>query len=477
MRIRHANLQLRPKKGEVVPLEVTLETGENTTLGISYTTNDDDRPRALPLHRFLLPWSALTRPADPTPDAARDIPELKGGDWARGRDVFFSDQAQCAKCHQVRGRGGKIGPDLSNLIHRDYESVLRDIRSPSATIHPDYLTYLVELKDGRQWVGVPRTEGDELIIGDQQGREFRARRSDVEALHPSALSIMPEGLEKALGPERMRDLLTFLLTEPLQPAPLERDGAPPPRKRAEVDAALKDSAPPAADARKLHIVLAAGKKDHGINEHDYPLWQKRWATLLSLADGVTVETSDGWPTAEQWQKADVVVMYSSNPGWNADRGKDLDAFLARGGGLVLIHWGVNGGEAPDEYAARVGLAWGKGAKYRHGKQEIHFTRSKNPIVRNFDKLELDDESYWSLTGDATKVDVLATGMEEDKPRPLFWTREQGKGRVFVSIPGHFTWTFDDPLFRILILRGIAWSAGESVDRFNELATVGARMGY
>jgi putative heme-binding domain-containing protein len=471
-----ASLKLRPTKGEPIPLEVRLATGGETTLEVSYATNEDKRPRALPLHRFLVPWAALERPKDASLDADRDIPELKGGDWARGRAVFFSEEAQCSKCHQVHGRGGRIGPDLSNLIHRDYESVLRDIRLPSATIHPDYLTYLVELKDGRALVGVPRTEGDMVVLGDAQGRELRFGRADVEAMHPSALSVMPEGLEKAVGPERMRDLLTFLLTEPLKPAPLERDGAPPPRKRAEVEAVLKGSTPPAADARKLRIVLAAGKKDHGLGEHDYPLWQKRWTTLLSLADGVTVDTADGWPTAEQWGKADVVVIYSSNPGWNAERAKDLDDFFGRGGGLVLIHWGVNGGEAPDEYAARVGLAWGKGAKYRHGKQELDFGKSKHSIARNFDKLELDDESYWNLTGEPTRLNVLATGMEEDKPRPLLWTREPGRGRVFVSIPGHFTWTFDDPLFRILLLRGIAWSAGEPVDRFNELATVGARVG-
>jgi putative heme-binding domain-containing protein len=474
--ITQVQLDLQPKKGEPTLLEISLRTGENTRLDITYSTNEDFRPRALPLNRFLLPWAALERPKDAPLDADRDIPELKGGDWARGRDVFFSDQAQCARCHQVHGRGGKIGPDLSNLIHRDYESVLRDIRLPSAAIHPDYLTYLVELKDGRALTGVPRSDGDMLVIGDQQGREFRVKRADVEEVHASPLSVMPEGLEKAVGPERMRDLLTFLLMEPLRPALLERDGAPPPRKRAEIEAVLKDSAPPAADARKLRIVLAAGKKDHGPGEHDYPLWQKRLTTLLSLADGVTVETADGWPSAEQWQKADVVVMYSSNPGWKADKGKDLDAFLERGGGLALIHWGVNGGEAADEYAARVGLVWGKGAKYRHGEQKLDFGGSKHPIARNFDKLELDDESYWNLTGDATKVDVLATGVEESKPQPLFWTREQGKGRVFVSIPGHFTWTFDDPLYRILLLRGIAWSAGEPVDRFNELATIGSRVG-
>ena len=49
------------------------------------------------------------------------------------------------------------------------------------------------------------------------------------------------------------------------------------------------------------------------------------------------------------------------------------------------------------------------------------------------------------------------------------------GRVFVSIPGHFSWTFDDPLFCVLLLRGIAWAASEPVDRFNELATPGARV--
>ena len=467
---------VNPKKGEPVPLEVELQGETKYALNVSYYTEEDDRPRALPLNRMLVPWAPLTRPADAPLDADRDIPELKGGDWVRGREAFFSEGALCAKCHSVHGRGGRIGPDLSNLIHRDYESVLRDVRYPSAAINPDYITYFIEMKDGRALIGVPRTEGDEVVLGDERGKEFRLKRSGVDAMHPSALSTMPEGLEKAVGPERMRDLLTFLLTEPLRPAPPDRDGMPPPRKRAAVDAVLKGAAPLPAAPRKLRVVLSAGPKDHGPGEHDYPLWQKRWKTLLSLADGVTVETAEGWPAAGQWETADVVVMYSNNPGWKADRAKDLDAFLERGGGLVLIHWAVNGGDAADEYAARVGLASGKGAKYRHGPQKLDFGGSKHPIARNFDKLELVDESYWDMTGDAGKVDVLATGDEEGKARPLLWTREQGKGRVFGCIPGHYTWTFDDPLYRILLLRGIAWSAGEPVDRFNELATVGARVG-
>jgi putative heme-binding domain-containing protein len=467
-------IKVTPKKGELVPVEVVLTSGGATSLSVTYATQEDSRPRALPLARLLLPWARIgTRPEAP---AERAIPELQGGSWVRGREVFFSTQAQCSNCHKVRGRGNEIGPDLSNLIHRDYESVLRDIRDPSAAINPDYITSLVELTDGRILSGVVRSEGERLLVGDSAGRTTAVPRKLVETVTPSPSSIMPTGLDQTLGKERLRDLLTFLLTEPLTAAPLEHDGAPPPRRRAEIEAALRGSESPAGPPRKLHIVLSAGPKDHGPGEHDYPLWQRRWFNLLSLAEGVTVSTASGWPTPGHFAKADVIVFYSNNPGWSADRAKELDAFLARGGGLVYIHYAVDGHRDVEAFADRIGLAWRGGAsKFRHGPLELDFTGSKHPIGRNLGKLSLIDESYWNLAGDPKKVDVLATGAEEGSPRPLIWVKEQGKGRVFVSIPGHYTWTFDDPLFRLLLLRGIAWAAGESVDRFNDLAAVGARV--
>ena len=96
---------VNPKKGEPVPVEIELQGETKYALNISYYTEEDDRPRALPLYRMLVPWVAATRPADVPADADRDIPELKGGDWARGREVFFGQQAQCAKCHAVRRPG------------------------------------------------------------------------------------------------------------------------------------------------------------------------------------------------------------------------------------------------------------------------------------------------------------------------------------------------------------------------------------
>ena len=60
-------------------------------------------------------------------------------------------------------------------------------------------------------------------------------------------------------------------------------------------------------------------------------------------------------------------------------------------------------------------------------------------------------------------------------QPIFWTTETGRGRVFGCVPGHYVWTFDDPWFRLLLLRGIALAAGGDVHRLDPLARLGARV--
>ena len=96
-----------------------------------------------------------------------------------------------------------------------------------------------------------------------------------------------------------------------------------------------------------------------------------------------------------------------------------------------------------------------------------------------------DEHYWALTGELDKITVLATSQAgpvrgskgppkpeelDGKEWPLFWTKEVGKGRVFGSIPGHNLFTFNDPYFRIVLLRAMAWTMRESFDPFKPLVT-------
>jgi putative heme-binding domain-containing protein len=461
------------------------------TLEITWRTSADSTARPFPLRRFYLPWAEPK--AEPAPLATeRVVPELAGGRWLAGRRLFHSEQLACAKCHRTRGEGSAVGPDLSNLLHRDYASVLRDIREPSAAINPDHPAFNVDLTDGESLTGVVTGESAaELRLADATGKTVVLPRAKVKSLRASTLSLMPEGLLASLNAEQVRDLMTFLLTVPLEPAPIEGNTPPPPpRKRAEVEALLASQSAIGnrqspinqsllTSSPTMNVVLCAGPKDHGRGEHDYPLWQRRWSKLLPLADNVTVSTADKWPSPEQFAKASVICFFNNNPVWDEARGKELDAYLARGGGAVYFHWAVEARTNALAFARRIGLASDSSKlKYRHGP--IDFVFHEHPLAKGFNATSFTrekfvDETYWNFQGDPKDVQLLASAPEDGRLTPQLWTRQVGKGRVFVAVPGHYNWTFDDPVFRVLALRGICWAAGQSEDRLVELATIGARI--
>lgn len=288
--------------------------------------------------------------------------------------------------------------------------------------------------------------------------------------------------------------------------------APKPRSRSEVEAVLAKAPKPSAakQLRELNIVLVAFKKDHGDNEHDYPLWQKRWAVLLGGKDAgqenqvnlygpapkkkrglagapkVNVSTAYGWPSAEQFEKADLIAAFCYVQ-YDKEKLRDLEKFLSRGGGYVILHPAViipEGVNIVDEAAQLMGLAWEYGyTRWRHGRVSLKITAADHPICLGLpETIDLLDEAYWPLKGDRSKVTILATSDEtisedsdQTKPEPMFYCYEYGKGRVFSCIIGHYTWTFDDPYFRILMLRGMAWAANESPYRFDRLALRGIEL--
>ena len=444
-----------------------------------------DRWRPFPVRRFLPHWvgDADTSGIAAKPDGGgrRTDPEITGGNWLHGRRLFLSDRLACARCHVVDGEGAKVGPDLSNLVHRDTASVRKDIRFPNAALNPDHLASRIDLRDGTSRQGIVQREADGVLhVVTAGGAVERIARTEVASVTPSPVSLMPEGLWEAMSETERRDLLTFLLTRPLEtPAvPPEVQGQKRPAVRAATDwqALVPDPAKAPTNPPPIRIVLCASPKDAGHGApgfHDYPLWRDRWSALLGLADGVSVEAADRWPTAEQWAKADVIAFYHDNPAWVAGKSADLDAFLARGGGLVFLHWSMNAYRDLEPLKARLGRAWGAGGKFRYGPEAL--TLAPHALTAGLPgRLELTDEAYWNLPGADAGSTVLASSVEEGAPTPQVWIRESGKGRIFVCIPGHFTWTFDDPLYRTLLLRGLAWAGHQAPDRFLELVPVGAR---
>ncbi|MCR9291680.1 MAG: ThuA domain-containing protein [bacterium] len=485
---QHVELPLPIDETPLLPLEIIVPTGPEAIpdLRLTWTValqNGQMESGLVPLSRCVLPWAKpASQPAEEEPSASelnrsREIPELAGGNWGRGRREFFHEETGCGKCHRVSGEGANIGPDLSNLVHRDYTSVLRDIQQPSYALNPDFLTQQVLTKDGRLLVGVLSGQGQELQLADTTGKIHPLPSVDIENIKPSPLSVMPVGLLEKLGPQRTADLMTFLL---LPPPRMPNDGPlspPAPRSRDEVRDLLSGSESVAAtNLEHRNILLVAGTKDHGPGEHDYPAWLQAWSQLLPAADKISVDTAMNWPSAEQFAAADCIVFYQKGS-WDAQRSAQIDGYLNNGGGLVFIHWAIEGGEQAPEFAKRIGLASNSAlTKYRHGPLDLQFdTPATHPISRNLNKVHFYDESYWNLVGDRNRINVLAHAVEAGQQRPQYWILPQGGGRVFVSIPGHYSWSFDDPVFRVLLFRGISWSMNDPIDRLNPLATMGMQL--
>src|SRR5436190_438513 len=64
--------------------------------------------------------------------------ERVSGNVDNGARLFAS---QCAGCHRVAGRGGRLGPDLTRIgIARSRAALVREIRTPSDWMAPVYET-------------------------------------------------------------------------------------------------------------------------------------------------------------------------------------------------------------------------------------------------------------------------------------------------------------------------------------------------
>lgn len=197
-----------PRRGAWSRFSVELATPARG-LAVSYFTDRDPRPRALEVRRFQVPFAVPAR-ADEGP---AQIPQIAGGNWEAGRELF-KGKAACATCHSLRGDGVRVGPDLANLVHRDYESVLKDIADPGATINPDAIGYTVTMKDGSAVVGTRLADtAEELQIAQPGGAVAKLRKSDIAKSEAMATSLMPAGLEKTLTADELRDLMTYLLLE------------------------------------------------------------------------------------------------------------------------------------------------------------------------------------------------------------------------------------------------------------------------
>lgn len=132
------------------------------------------------------------------------------GDPANGRQIFT---ATCAACHKRGPEGRDLGPDLLSVVEHSPEKILGNILDPSADIQPGFNSYTCTLNTGEQIYGLLASESaNSVVLKLVDGTSRTVLRNQIKMLQSQNLSLMPEGLEAAIDPQQMADLIAFLRT-------------------------------------------------------------------------------------------------------------------------------------------------------------------------------------------------------------------------------------------------------------------------
>lgn len=91
----------------------------------------------------------------------RTAPQKVAGDAAKGQAAF---DKQCRGCHMVKGSGGVMGPDLSDIgLRRSPANLKSSIVEPDANLVAGWQGITVKTKDGKSVRGIKLNE-DMLTI-------------------------------------------------------------------------------------------------------------------------------------------------------------------------------------------------------------------------------------------------------------------------------------------------------------------------
>jgi putative membrane-bound dehydrogenase-like protein len=134
------------------------------------------------------------------------------GNPVRGHGLF---QDRCAACHRLHGEGQTVGPDLSFANRKDREFLLVSLVDPSGVVRREFQMSVVSTKGGRVHSGLilEQTAGA-IVLCNSKGERTTVARSEIQDVKESEVSLMPESLYKEFRPDQLRDLFSYLESEP-----------------------------------------------------------------------------------------------------------------------------------------------------------------------------------------------------------------------------------------------------------------------
>jgi len=130
------------------------------------------------------------------------------GDTTRGAKIY---ETLCMVCHRHLDRGNDVGPNLGTIKAWTAEQILTNVLDPNREVSPNFALYIVETNDGRTLSGLITSEtAGNLTLKRADGGTDTVLRSEIKSLTSPGISLMPEGLEAAITPQQMADLIAYL---------------------------------------------------------------------------------------------------------------------------------------------------------------------------------------------------------------------------------------------------------------------------
>lgn len=139
-----------------------------------------------------------------------DVVKLRG-DQAKGKE-YYETKGGCAACHIVRGRGGILGPDLTDIGSRRSPAYLREaLIDPGAAVPEGFLVVSVSTRDGKKMRGIRANEDSFTIqLRDSNNVYHSFRKNDLTGIKKEfGVSLMP-GYRDVLAAKEIDDLVSYL---------------------------------------------------------------------------------------------------------------------------------------------------------------------------------------------------------------------------------------------------------------------------
>lgn len=139
---------------------------------------------------------------------------LTNRDFEKGKMMYAA--GRCSSCHTMRGEGGNIGPDLTQLGTRfSSKDMLESIIEPNKTVSDQYAATVFTMKDGSSILGRLINENDKSYFISQNPFAPETLREvpkqDVAGTKYSYISVMYPGLMNNMNEDEMKDLIAYLM--------------------------------------------------------------------------------------------------------------------------------------------------------------------------------------------------------------------------------------------------------------------------